>query len=86
MAASSVVVNIPSGAGYVVTGHRETSQANQQGQIEQGQVFTLQLATGGTTSVFIPNSLLGATDAISAAFAQRVAQLNAILSLGSTPQ
>lgn len=65
-------------AGWTVAGFRETSQANQAGQIVQGIVYTLSKNTGGTTSVFIPVNLLGSIDAIESAMLQRIDQIQAI--------
>lgn len=69
--------------GVTVIGYRETSQANPMGQIVQGLVFTLRLPSGGQTSVFIANSLLGSTEAIASAFTERVDQIQAIENLGN---
>jgi hypothetical protein len=65
-------------AGWSVAGFRETSQANQAGQIVQGVVYTLSKNTGGTTSVFVPINLLGSIDAIESAITQRIEQITAI--------
>lgn len=65
-------------AGWSVAGFRETSQANQAGQIVQGVVFTLAKVTGGTTSVFVPATLLQQTDAIQDALVQRIDAIQAI--------
>lgn len=73
---SSSQVILPTG--WSVAGFRETSQANLSGQIVQGLVFTLTSSTGGSTSVFVPNQLLSETDAIQAAFLQRINAINAI--------
>lgn len=65
-------------AGWTVAGFRETSQANQAGQIVQGVVYTLSKNTGGTVSVFIPVNLLGATQAIEDVLIERIGQITAI--------
>jgi hypothetical protein len=64
--------------GWSIAGWRETSQQNAAGQIVQGVVFTLTKLTGGNTSVFIQNALLGQTAAIQDAFNQRIDALTAI--------
>lgn len=73
---SSNQIVLPSG--WSVSGYRETSQANPAGQIVQGLVFTLSNATGGSTSVFIQNSLLGQVDAIQTVFDERIRAITAI--------
>lgn len=65
-------------AGWTVAGFRETSQANQAGQIVQGIVYTLSKNTGGTVSVFVPVNLLGSIEAIDAAIQQRIGEITAI--------
>lgn len=75
MSGSSQIV-LP--AGWSVAGFRETSQANQAGQIVQGIVYTLVKNTGGTTSVFIPVNLLGSIAAIESAINERIDQITAI--------
>jgi hypothetical protein len=64
--------------GWTVSGYREASQANSAGRIVQGIVFTLSSATSGSTSVFVPYSLLGQTDAVEQAFQQRISDITAI--------
>lgn len=70
--------------GVSVVGYRETSQSNGMGQVVQGLVFTLRLPSGGTTSVFIPNTNLSNTAAVAQAFAERVSQIESIVNLGNS--
>jgi len=69
-------------AGVTVTASRETSQSNAAGAIVQGMIFTLTLASGATTSVFIPYVLMNNTAEIEQLFAQRVASIEAITNIG----
>lgn len=65
-------------AGWSIPTWRETSQANAAGIIVQGVLFTLSSPQGQTTSVFVPNQILGATDAIQEAFSERIHAIQAI--------
>jgi hypothetical protein len=69
--------------GVSVAPGRETSQAGPTGAIIQGMLFTLTLANGAQTSIFIPYILMNNTAEIEALFAQRVAQINAVSNIGS---
>jgi hypothetical protein len=68
--------------GVTVSPGRETSQAGPTGAIIQGMIFTLTLPNGAQTSVFVPYILMNNTADIEALFAQRVAQINGVASLG----
>lgn len=57
---------------------RETSRTTDAGGVEQGLSFTLTLADGTKTSVFVPYSVIHNTAAVSAVIAQRVASIQAI--------
>lgn len=57
---------------------RETSQVDAQGQVTQGMVFPIRLAGGGTTSVYIPYSLINDTAYVQRVFEERVAAVAAI--------
>ena len=74
-------INLP--AGVRVAGWRETSQTNAVGNVQQGLAFVLQTSSGGQTTVFIPYALLHSTDAIAAAFTERIEQIRAIENLSS---
>lgn len=64
--------------GVVVQPGRETSQVNNQGQIEQGMVFPVTLPGGSTTSVFIPYSAIHDSSYVQQIIAQRVQAIMAI--------
>ena len=64
--------------GWSIPSWRETSQANAAGQIVQGIAFSLTSPTGSSTTVFVPNNLLVSTDAVEAAFNERIAAIQAI--------
>lgn len=74
--ASSPGVNLP--AGWTIPTWRETSSTNAAGQIVQGIAFTLSSPTQQTSTVFVPNTLLDAPQAIQAAFVQRINAITAI--------
>lgn len=65
-------------AGVTVQPGRETSQTNPQGQVVQGMLFPITLPNGTTTTVFVPYTLIGNTEAVQVLFDQRV---NAILAI-----
>jgi hypothetical protein len=69
--------------GVSIEASRETSQSTPGGAIMQGMIYTLTLPSGTTTSMFIPYALSNNTAEIEALFAQRVAQIEAIKSIGS---
>ena len=69
--------------GVAVSPGRETVQSNATGQNVQGMLFTLTLANGAQTSVFVPYSIMTQTDVVSSMFAQRVAAINAVSNLGA---
>lgn len=73
---SAGTVQLP--PGVVVQPGRETSQVNNQGQIEQGMVFPITLPGGSTTSVFIPYSAIHDTSYVQQVIASRV---NAIMAI-----
>lgn len=78
MSTSSPAGAIQLPAGVVVQPGRETSQVNQQGQIEQGMVFPITLPGGSTTSVFIPYSAIHDTSYVQQIIQQRVDAIMAI--------
>lgn len=80
MAGSSGMINLP--AGVSISPGRETVQTGPTGQAIQGMLFTLTLANGAQTSVFVPYSLMGQTDVVAQMFAERVAAINAVSNLG----
>lgn len=65
-------------AGWTIPTWRETSSTDATGRIVQGIAFTLMSPSQQTTTVFVPNSLLGSTQAVQAAFAARIASITAI--------
>jgi len=65
-------------AGWSIPTWRETSQANAAGIIVQGINFSLSSPQQQITSVFVPNSLLGSTQAIQDAFMERIHAITAI--------
>lgn len=67
--------------GVQIIARRETSSQGPNGAIQQGMNFTLQLASGATTSVFIPYNLIGNTQAVAATFNERIASIQAIEAL-----
>ena len=73
---TDIAVTLP--AGWTVSGWRETSQPDTSGTIVKGQLFTLSKAAGGSTSVFVPNSLLGQTGAVQEAFSERIQAITTI--------
>ena len=64
--------------GWSVGPFRETSQANQLGQVVQGVLFPLTNQAGSGTTVFIPYSMLSDIPGVQAAFSARIAALSAI--------
>ena len=64
--------------GVTIGPPRETSQTNGQGQVVQGMLFPITLPSGGTTTVFVPYSMIGNTQAVSALINERVAAIQAI--------
>ena len=78
---NSPTIQLPPGVSVI--GSRETSQSGPTGLVQQGMVFTVQLPSGTPTSVFVPYSLMGQTDAVAAAIAERVNQILAIERLSS---
>lgn len=74
---SSTTIVLPPGARVI--GSRETSQQGLNGVMQTGQLITVQSPSGGTGSVFVPNSLLGNTSAVSQALTNRINQLEAIV-------
>lgn len=69
--------------GVSIAGQMETSRTGANGAVEQGQLYTLRTASGVTTSVFIPYSVIGNTQAVAAAFNKRLADIGAIENLQS---
>ena len=68
--------------GVTISPGRETVQTGSSNQPVQGMIFTLTLANGATTSVFVPYAIMTQTDVVSQMFAQRVAAINAVSGLG----
>lgn len=81
MSSSSRGVVLP--AGVAISPGRETVQTGPTGAAIQGMLFTLTLDNGAQTSVFVPYTLMGNTDAVQEMFAQRVAAINAVSNLGA---
>lgn len=65
-------------AGVTIRPGRETSQTSDQGQVQQGTLYPIVLANGTTSSVFVPNSLIGNNPMIQALFENKINGLNAI--------
>jgi hypothetical protein len=80
MSASSNAVTLP--PGVTIAAGRETVQAGPNGQAIQGMIYTLTLANGASTSVFVPYALQQNLDYVRQLFAERIAGINAITSLG----
>ena len=80
MSSSNGAIVLP--AGVAISPGRETVQTGPTGQAIQGMLFTLTLANGAQTSVFVPYSLMGQTDVVAQMFAERVAAINAVSNLG----
>lgn len=64
--------------GVSVQPGRETSQVNGQGQVVQGMLFPVTLPGGSATSVFVPYSVLGDTNAVLALIKARADAILAI--------
>lgn len=64
--------------GVTIRPGRETSQTNDQGQVQQGTLYPIVLANGTTSSVFVPNSALSNPAIVQALFENKVNGLNAI--------
>lgn len=69
--------------GTTVAPGRETVQLSASGQQVQGMVFTITLATGATTTVFVPYPLLSNVAYVQQMIAERVAGINAISGLST---
>lgn len=74
--AAPTSVQLP--AGVTVGAFRETSSTNAQGQVVQGVVFPLTLPNGGTTTVFVPYTVLGNVSQVQQMFLDRINALTAI--------
>lgn len=70
-------------AGVTISPGRETVQSGPTGAGIQGMLFTLTLANGAQTSVFVPYAIMGQTAVVSEMFAQRVAAINGVTNIGS---
>ena len=68
--------------GVSVTGYRETSQTGPFGSIVQGIAFAVSFS-GGTTTVFVPNTDLENPAAIEATIRGKVAAIQGVLGAGS---
>jgi len=66
-------------AGWTIPTYRETSSTDASGRVVQGIAFTLQSPTGQPNTVFVPNALLGAPQAVQAAFNLKISQIQAIV-------
>ena len=77
---SSNVVPLPPGT--AISPGRETVQTGPNGQPIQGMTYTLTLANGAVTSVFIPYTLMSNTALVSQMFAERVNAINGVTALG----
>ena len=75
-AAGQQSVQLP--AGVAVGPGRETSQTNAQGQIVQGMIFPVTLATGTMTSVFVPYTVISNIGAVQQLFNARIGSILAI--------
>lgn len=64
--------------GVTIVPSRETTYVTPSGANEQGMQFSIRLARGATTSVFVPYSLLGQTEAIQQLIDERIAGITAI--------
>lgn len=65
-------------AGWTIPSYRETSSTDASGRIVQGIAFTLSSPTQQPITVFVPNTLLAATNAVQNAFIERINQITAI--------
>jgi hypothetical protein len=65
-------------AGVTLGAGRETSQSNAQGQVVQGVLFGLTLASGTVTSLFVPYSIMGNLAQVEQLFLTRINNLTAI--------
>ena len=80
MSSSSSNVYLP--PGVQVSPGRETVQTGPTGQAIQGMLFTLTLANGAQTSVFVPYALMGNTPVVEEMFAKRVADIEGVSRIG----
>jgi len=80
MASSSGGVVLP--AGVSISPGRETVQTGPTGQAVQGMLFTLTLANGAQSSVFVPYSLMSNKAIVAEMIASRVADINGVIGLG----
>ena len=80
MSSSPDAVTLP--AGVSVAPGRETVQAGPNGQNVQGMLFTLTLPNSAQTSVFVPYALMAYPQEVTRLFADRVAGIMAVTSLG----
>lgn len=74
------VVTLPPGTS--ISPGREGVQIGPNGQNVQGMNYTLTLANGAQSNVFVPYVLMTQLDLVSQMFADRVNQINAVASLG----
>lgn len=80
MSMSDAPASLP--PGVTVTPGRETVMAGPSGQNVQGMLFNLTLPGGASTSVFVPYAIMNYPSQVAQLFADRVAGIQAILSLG----
>jgi len=69
--------------GVSISPGRETVQVGPNGQNVQGMLFTLTLPNQAVTSVFVPYTQMADLTAVQQMFADRVAQVLAVTSLGT---
>lgn len=69
-------VTLPPGA--TVGAGRETSQVNEQGQIVQGMLFPVTMASGTMTSVFVPYGQIGNLETVQRLFTTRLQAIQSI--------
>jgi hypothetical protein len=69
--------------GWTVSAGRETVQTNATGQNVQGLNFTLNnVASGVTSTVFVPYALMQQTQAVAQIFNSRIASITGVIGLG----
>lgn len=81
MSDGGMLVSLP--PGVTIAPGRETTQVGPGNVPIQGMQFTLTLANGAQTSVFVPYSIMANVAQVQQMFADRVAAINAVTALGS---
>lgn len=70
--------------GWAVSAGRENVQTNSSGQNVQGLNFTLSnAATGVSSTVFVPYSLMQQTSAVAQIFTSRIQAISGVIGLGN---